>query len=605
MSEKLTRREALRAAAATGAASGLVGAASADGHSNGRSDGGPPKRIVGTTGERGSRAARDQADRVKRSLEFGDIGQAVAGRFSDKAAERLRKRDDVRYVEDNGEMRALEQTVPYGISKVDADLAIDNGDTGDGVSVAVVDTGIDAQHEDLQGNLGTGYAVVNCSTNGGCVFGGGNDIGECLEPWDDDNDHGSHCAGTVGAIDNSTGVLGVAPDVTLHAVKVLDRCGSGSYDDIAEGIRWSADRGHEVQSMSLGGDDSSAVRDAVQYAADRNVVMVAAAGNDGPCSDCVGYPAAYSEVIAVSATDRNDDLADFSSTGPEVELAAPGVDVESTVPRSSYDVFSGTSMACPHVSGGAAQVVAGGTTDRQEVRQQLKNAAVDIGLSDNEQGAGRLDVDDALGSSGGGNSAPTVDSLLTSEVETDDSDAEFDVDWAVSDADGNLDSVDLTLTDDTASESEDTATVGVSGDTASGTTRLVAAGDDGSGNSYTVELVVTDADGASGSDTAAVSEAESTDSAPVIDTFAVTDNSNPNWSRHTVDWAVSDADGDLAEVTSEQLEGGTVVDSVTSTVGGGSASGVHELESRRTSVDEIRLTVVDAAGNTTTASKNV
>ena len=401
MSEQLTRREALRAAAATGVASGLVGAASADGHSNGRSGDGPPRRIVGTTGERGSRAARDEADRVKRSLDFGGIGRAVAGRFSEEAAERLRQRDDVRYVEENGEMRALEQTTPYGISKVDADLAIDDGNTGDGVSVAVIDTGIDAQHEDLQGNLGQGYAVVSCSTDGGCTFGSGNDISECLEPWDDDNDHGSHCAGTVGAVDNSTGVLGVAPDATLHAVKVLDRCGSGSYDDIAEGIRWSADQGHEVQSMSLGGDDSSVVKDAVQYAADRNVVMVAAAGNDGPCSDCVGYPAAYPEVIAVSATDSNDDLADFSSTGPEVELAAPGVDVESTVPRSSYDVFSGTSMACPHVSGGAAQVVASGVTARQEVRTQLKDTADDIGLDENEQGAGRLDVDDAAGASDG------------------------------------------------------------------------------------------------------------------------------------------------------------------------------------------------------------
>jgi len=339
---------------------------------------------------------------VRKTLRFGAVGQAVAGRFSDRAAERLRKRDDVRYVEDNGEMRAYEQSTPYGISKVDADLAIDDGSTGDGVSVAVIDTGIDARHEDLADHLGAGKAVTTCSTSGRCTFGGGNDISECLEPWDDDNDHGSHCAGTVGAIDNTAGVLGVAPDVTLHAVKVLDRCGSGSYDDIAEGIRWSADQGHDVQSMSLGASsDSQVVTDALQYAADRNVVMVAAAGNNGPCSDCVGFPARDERVIAVSATDENDDLADFSSTGPEVELAAPGDGVRSTVPRSGYDTFSGTSMACPHVSGGAAQVVASGVTDRAEVRTRLNNAADDIGLDGNEQGAGRLNVADAVAAADG------------------------------------------------------------------------------------------------------------------------------------------------------------------------------------------------------------
>ncbi|MFB6177860.1 MAG: S8 family serine peptidase, partial [Halobaculum sp.] len=102
---------------------------------------------------------------------------------------------------------------------------------------------------------------------------------------------------------------------------------------------------------------SSTLKDAVEYATSNGVFLVAAAGNSGPCTDCVGYPAKYSEVMAVSATDSNDDLADFSSTGPEVEIAAPGVDILSTVP-AGYKKYSGTSMSCPHVAGTAGKLMA-------------------------------------------------------------------------------------------------------------------------------------------------------------------------------------------------------------------------------------------------------
>ncbi|WP_241431021.1 S8 family serine peptidase [Halorubrum kocurii] len=566
---------------------------------------------VGVRNDAGRSAAKRAAAEVKREFAF----DALTIRVAPAAAENLENNPNVRYVEENGTMEAFEQTTPYGIETTDADLAIDDGDTGAGVDVAVIDTGIDAQHETLQANLGEGWAATDaaCTTNcggGGPGGGGGNDIGECLAEWDDDNDHGTHCAGTAAAADDGAGVLGVAPEATLHAVKVLACDGSGSFDDIAAGIEWSADQGHDVQSMSLGADtDSSVVGDALGYAADRGVVMVAAAGNSGPCTDCVGFPARDDRVIAVSATDETDALADFSSTGPEVELAAPGVDTLSTVPRDDYAEFSGTSMACPHVSGAAAQVIADGTTDRDAVRTALLDAADDVGLAENEQGSGRLNVADALGGGDDGNDAPTVDDLGVSEVETDDGDAEFDASWAVSDADGNLDAVDLTLTDDTAGETEEQTSVGVSGDAASDATRLVAAGDDGSGNDYTVELVVTDTEGASTTDAASVTESEESgdgDSAPAVDEFAVTDDSNPNWSRHTVEWTVSDADGDLATVTTEQLTGdGSVVDTVSTSVSGGSASDADDLESRRTSVAEIRLTAVDDAGNETLETKSV
>ena len=596
----LDRRELLFTTAGTFGTLGFVGSASAADL---------VEVNVGVRNDAGRSAAKRAAAEVKREFSF----DALTVRVAPPAAANLDNNPNVRYVEENGTMEAFEQTTPYGVDITEADLAIDDGNTGAGVDVAVIDTGIDAQHETLQSNLGDGYATTDaaCTTNcgGGGPGGGGNDINECLAEWDDDNDHGTHCAGTAAAADDGTGVLGVAPGATLHAVKVLACDGSGTFDDIAAGIEWSADQGHDVQSMSLGADtDSSVVKDALQYAADRGVVMVAAAGNSGPCTDCVGFPARDERVIAVSATDSSDALADFSSTGPEVDIAAPGVNTLSTVPRDEYAEFSGTSMACPHVSGAAAQVIADGTTGRDAVRTALTDGADDVGLADTEQGSGRLNVADAVGGSGGGNAAPTVDDLAVSEVETDDGDAEFDASWAVGDADGNLDAVELTLDDDTAGATEETVSTSVSGDAASGTTRLIAAGDDGSGNGYTVDLVVTDADGASSSDAATVTETEDGGGggAPVVDGLTVTDDSNPNWSRHTVEWSVSDADGDLATVTSEQVSGdGSVVDAVSTSVSGGSASGVDDLESRRTAVAEIRLTVVDGAGDEAVATRSV
>jgi len=276
---------------------------------------------------------------------------------------------------------------------------------------------------------------------------------------------------------------------------------------------------------------------------------------------------------------------------------------------NGLDTFSGTSMATPHVAGAGGQLMASGYTNT-EARQQLRDTAEDIGLADNEQGYGLLDAEAAVlgGDGGDGNGAPTVDSLSASEVETDDGDAEFDIDWAVNDADGNLDSVDLTLTDDTAGETEDTASVSVSGDTASGTERLVAPGDDGSGNDYTVELVVTDADGASSSDTATVSETEDTggDTAPAIDQFAVGNSSNGGWARFEVDWAVSDADGDLSTVDLVMEQNGSTVDSASESASGSSASGATRLEDKKGSGSyDITLTVTDAAGNTSTQTKTV
>ncbi|PSP54573.1 peptidase S8 [Halobacteriales archaeon QS_1_67_19] len=369
---RVSRRNVLRATGAAAAAFGATGIAAAASSETIEAN-------VGFAAESGREVALDAADEVVREFNF----DAVTVRAPKQVLSALESRSDVRYVEFNGTMRALDQTLPWGIDRVDADVAHANRETGNGADIAIIDTGIDDDHPDLQANVGEGKAFVTCvGTN-------------CNYAWSDDNDHGTHCAGIADALNNSQGVVGVSTEATLHAVKVLDATGAGSYSDVAAGIEYTADQGWDVGSLSLGGDDSSVVKDACQYAYDRGVLLVAAAGNDGQCTDCVGYPAAYEECIAVSATSKDDSLASFSSTGPEVELAAPGDNICSTV-IGGYDTFSGTSMACPHVSGAGGQLMADGYTNT-EARQRLRDTAEDVGLADNEQGYGLLDVAAALG----------------------------------------------------------------------------------------------------------------------------------------------------------------------------------------------------------------
>lgn len=374
--DRTNRRTVLKATGSATAAAGLTGVASA-------TQPGTVEVNVGFDSPSGADAARSAATEVVREFEF-DAMTIEVGR---EAVSGLENRGDVRYVEENGTMEAVAQSTPYGIDRVDADVAISNGADGTGVDVAVIDTGIDSDQADLQGILGSGKAFAECK-------GGPKD---CRFAWDDDEGHGTHCAGTVAAIDNTELVVGVAPNVTLHSVKVLDKRGSGAYSDVAGGIEYTAKQGWEVGSLSLGGSQSSVVSDACTFAANEGTLLVAAAGNSGPCTDCVGYPAAEPEVIAVSATDSSDNLASFSSTGSNVELAAPGVDVVSTRLGGGTETLSGTSMSCPHVSGAAATVISETGASASQARQTLKDSAEDIGLGSNEQGAGLVDVAAAVG----------------------------------------------------------------------------------------------------------------------------------------------------------------------------------------------------------------
>jgi len=270
-----------------------------------------------------------------------------------------------------------EETLPWGVDRIDAELAWDTS-TGSEVKVAIVDTGIDLDHPDLQANIAGDVNIINSRKTG-----------------DDDNGHGTHVAGIVAAIDNDEGVIGVAPTANLYAVKVLDRKGSGFLSDVIAGLQWCIDNGMQIVNMSLGtSSDIQSLHDAVSAVNNAGIIQVAAAGNaeGGP----VGYPAAYSEVIAVSATDNTDTIASFSSVGPEVELAAPGAEIPSTWKGGDYKIASGTSMAAPHVTGTAALVIATGVTDVTIVRTRLQNTADDLGDvgKDNLYGYGLVDAEE-------------------------------------------------------------------------------------------------------------------------------------------------------------------------------------------------------------------
>ncbi len=291
------------------------------------------------------------------------------------------------------------ETLPWGVDRIDAEriwggtedsLSIAPGTpTGDGIKVAVVDTGIQLDHPDLKDNIKGGVNTINP-----------------LKSPNDDNGHGTHVAGIIAAVDNTIGVIGTAPKVWLYAVKVLNRNGMGFVSDIIEGIQWCIGNGIQVVNMSFGtSSDVQAFHDALTTAYNSGLVLVAAAGNSGPEDNTVLYPAKYDEVIAVSATDSNDGIASFSSRGPEVELSAPGVDILSTYKGSTYAKLSGTSMACPHVVGTAGLVISKGITDanndgkiNDDVRKKLQKTAIDLGTlgKDNSYGYGLVYAYDAV-----------------------------------------------------------------------------------------------------------------------------------------------------------------------------------------------------------------
>lgn len=247
------------------------------------------------------------------------------------------------------------------------------GYAGEGVKVALLDSGLDPAHPDLRANYKGGYDFVN------------NDP----EPWDD-NGHGTEVAGILAAAEDGFGIVGVAPKAELYAVKVLGGNAHGMISDVVKGLEWAIAHGMQVVNMSLGTpEDSRALREAVSAAWAAGLVLVAPAGNE---ASSVLYPAAYPEVIAVSATTATDRLAPFSNFGPEVDLAAPGEEIPTTFPGGRYRLANGTSFAAPHVAGAAALLISSGIRDNREVRARLEETAEDLGLPRAEQGFGLVDA---------------------------------------------------------------------------------------------------------------------------------------------------------------------------------------------------------------------
>lgn len=309
--------------------------------------------------------------------------------LTDDEIAKLKKNKDIERVEEDGKMYAinlipeggpnpLAQTIPNGVSQVKAPDAWPTSQ-GEGIKVFICDTGIDSDHPDLVANLKPGKSFVTSESS-----------------TEDFHGHGTHCAGTVAAAMNDQGVVGVAPYAYLYPVKVLSSTGSGNWSWLIAGLDWIMDKkGARIASMSLGGPGApQALADMCEAAYDDGVLLVVAAGNTGPGNNTVGYPAKYKHVMAVSAVDSGDTIANFSSRGPEVEICAPGVSVLSTTKGGGYGYMSGTSMACPHVSGVAA--LAWGSHrggNNKQVRWLLNNFAVKVGDQDPEKyGKGRVDA---------------------------------------------------------------------------------------------------------------------------------------------------------------------------------------------------------------------
>ncbi|UFJ43096.1 S8 family peptidase [Brevibacillus humidisoli] len=250
------------------------------------------------------------------------------------------------------------------------------------VVVAVIDTGVDLRHPEFRGKLVDGYNV----------------IADNNQPQDD-NGHGTHVAGIISArTNNGNGIAGMSWNSKIMPVKAIGANGSGTAFDIAQGIQWATDHGADVINLSVGNyTPSAALRDACRYAYEHNVVLVAATGNDATSQP--GYPAAYPEVLGVSAIDHRTQLARFSNYGDYVDVVAPGVDIASTYIYNDYAALSGTSMACPHAAALAALVRSVQPAMKSaDVMKLIRDSSVDLGSPgrDNWYGYGMINSGEAL-----------------------------------------------------------------------------------------------------------------------------------------------------------------------------------------------------------------
>lgn len=283
-----------------------------------------------------------------------------------QAIKGLKNNPKIQVVEQDVVVKVKGQTQDWGINQVKAPEAWNLNYTGKSVKVAVVDTGI-ASHEDL-------------------LVAGGASFTSYTKSYQDDNGHGTHVAGIIGARNNDRGVVGAAYDSQLYAVKVLDSQGSGYLSDVVAGIDWAISNQMHIINLSLGtSTHSSTLQQVVDKAYNRGILVVAAAGNNGTANgsgDTVEYPARYASAIAVAATDSSNQRASFSATGDAVEVAAPGVSIASTYLNNGYASISGTSMATPYAAATLALLKeAYPAYSASQLRSLLQETVADLGAT--------------------------------------------------------------------------------------------------------------------------------------------------------------------------------------------------------------------------------
>jgi subtilisin family serine protease len=314
-------------------------------------------------------------------VEVASAKQRGTPAAAQEALANLKRNPNVEYVEPNYIMKvtftpndpSLGQQ--WGWDKVQAKQAWDVTQGSSNVVIAIVDTGIQSSHPDLDSKIVAGYDYVdNDSTP------------------TDGNGHGTHVAGTSAAeTNNSTGGAGMCPNCRLMPVRVLNNSGSGTMAGVANGITWAADHGAKVINMSLGGGGATTLQNAVDYAWGKGVFMACAAGNDNTSSTTNSYPGAYTNCFAIASTTSTDARSSFSNYGSWVEVAAPGSSIYSTWLNSGYNTISGTSMATPHVAGLAGLLASQGLSNSQ-IRDRLCSTADKISGTGTYWTCGRINA---------------------------------------------------------------------------------------------------------------------------------------------------------------------------------------------------------------------